>query len=75
MKMAKRVGVTGQGSRHRRSRHGFARLCSAARSIGGLSAPRERRPPVRLDRCQNRIDDLRTQVPSTDDLREELPAS
>ena len=41
--------------------------------IGGLSALVN--DEQRLDQLQNRIDDLRTELPSTGQLREELPAS
>ncbi len=73
LKMAKRVGVTGKGVAIGGLVTAVLGLLLGGAVIAGLSAlvNDERR----LDQLQNRIDDLRTEVPSTDQLREELPAS
>ena len=72
LKMAQRVGVTGKGVALGGLVTAVLGLLLGGAVLGGLSAlvNDERR----LDQLQNRIDDLRTQVPSTDELRQELPS-
>ena len=73
LKMAKRVGVTGKGVAIGGLVTAVLGLLLGGAVIAGLSAlvNDERR----LDQLQNRIDDLRSEAPSTDELREELPTS
>ena len=73
LKMAKRVGVTGKGVALGGLVTAALGLLLGGAVIGGLSALVN--DESRLDQLQNRIDDLRTQVPSTDEVRSELPAS
>ena len=72
LKMAKRVGVTGKGVAIGGLVTAVLGLLLGGAVIGGVSAlvNDERR----LDQLQNRIDDLRTQLPSTDEVRSELPS-
>ena len=72
LKMAKRVGVTGKGVALGGLVTAVLGLLLGGAVLGGLAAlvNDERQ----LDRLQNRIDDLRTQVPSTDEVRSELPS-
>lgn len=73
LKMAKRVGVTGKGVAIGGLVTAVLGLLLGGAVIAGLSALVN--DESRLDQLQNRIDDLRTEVPSTDQLRQELPAS
>jgi hypothetical protein len=73
LKMAKRVGVTGKGVAIGGLVTAVLGLLLGGAVLGGLSALVN--DDQRLDQLQNRIDDLRTEVPSTDQLRQELPAS
>ena len=73
LKMAKRVGVTGKGVAIGGLVTAVLGLLLGGAVIGGLAALVN--DDRQLDRLQNQIDDLRTDVPSTDELREELPAS
>ena len=73
LKMAKRVGVTGKGVAIGGLVTAVLGLLLGGAVIGGLSALVN--DEQRLDQLQNRIDDLRSEAPSTDELREELPTS
>ena len=73
LKMAKRVGVTGKGVAIGGLVTAVLGLLLGGAVIGGLSALVN--DEQRLDQLQNQIDELRTDVPSTDELRSELPAS
>ena len=73
LKMAKRVGVTGKGVAIGGLVTAVLGLLLGGAVIAGLSALVN--DESRLDQLQNRIDDLRTEAPSTDELREELPTS
>ncbi len=73
LKMAKRVGVTGKGVALGGLVTAVLGLLLGGAVIAGLSAlvNDERR----LDQLQNQIDGLRTEAPSTDELRQEVPAN
>ena len=73
LKMSKRPGVTGHGVAVGGLVTSILGLLLGGAVIAGLSALVN--DESRLDQLQNRIDDLRSEVPSTDQLREELPAS
>ena len=73
LKMAKRVGVTGKGVAIGGLVTAVLGLLLGGAVIAGLSALVN--DEQRLDQLQNRIDNLRTEVPSTGELREELPTS
>ena len=73
LKMAKRVGVTGKGVAIGGLVTAVLGLLLGGAVIGGLSALVN--DEQRLDQLQNQIDELRSDVPSTDELRSELPAS
>ena len=73
LKMAKRVGVTGKGVAIGGLVTALLGLLLGGAVIGGLSALVN--DEQRLDQLQNQIDELRSDVPSTDELRSELPAS
>jgi hypothetical protein len=73
LKMAKRVGVTGKGVAIGGLVTAVLGLLLGGAVIAGLSALVN--DEQRLDQLQNRIDDLRSEAPSTDELREELPTS
>ncbi len=73
LKMAKRVGVTGKGVALGGLVTAVLGLLLGGAVIAGLSAlvNDERR----LDQLQNQIDGLRTEAPSTDELRQEVAAN
>jgi hypothetical protein len=73
LKMAKRVGVTGKGVAIGGLVTAVLGLLLGGAVIAGLSALVN--DEQRLDQLQNRIDNLRSEAPSTDELREELPTS
>jgi len=73
LKMADRVGVTGKGVAIGGLVTAVLGLLLGGAVIAGLSALVN--DESRLDQLQNRIDDLRADLPSTDEVREELPAS
>lgn len=73
LKMAKRVGVTGKGVAIGGLVTAVLGLLLGGAVLAGLAALVN--DESQLDRLQNRIDDLRTELPSTDQLREELPSS
>ncbi|CAA9346348.1 MAG: hypothetical protein AVDCRST_MAG16-2080 [uncultured Frankineae bacterium] len=66
------MGVTGRGVAIGGLATAVLGLLIGAAVIGGVSALVN--DEQRLDQLQNRIDDLRTEVPSTDELRSELPS-
>ena len=68
LKMAKRVGVTGKGVAVGGLVTAVLGLLLGGAVIGGLSALVN--DEQRLDQLQNQIDDLRDQVPSTDEVRQ-----
>ena len=72
LKMAKRVGVTGKGVAIGGLVTALLGLLIGGSVLGGLSALVN--DEARLDQLQNRIDDLRADLPSTDQLRSELPS-
>ena len=73
LKMAKRVGVTGKGVAIGGLVTAVLGLLLGGAVIAGLSALVN--DEQRLDQLQNRIDDLRSEAPSTDELRPELPTN
>jgi membrane-bound ClpP family serine protease len=73
LKMAKRVGVTGKGVAIGGLVTAVLGLLLGGAVIAGLSALVN--DEQRLDQLQNQIDNLRSEVPSTDEVRQELPAS
>ena len=72
LKMAKRVGVTGKGVAIGGLVTAVLGLLLGGAVIAGLSALVN--DEQRLDQLQNQIDDLRSEVPSTDEVRQELPS-
>ena len=72
LKMAKRVGVTGKGVAIGGLVTAVLGLLLGGAVLGGLSALVN--DEQRLDQLQHRIDDLRTKLPSTDQVRQELPS-
>ncbi len=72
LKMAKRVGVTGKGVAIGGLVTAVLGLLLGGAVIAGLSALVN--DEQRLDQLQNQIDDLRSEVPSTDEVRSELPS-
>ena len=72
LSMSKRPGVTGRGVAIGGLVTAVLGLLIGGAVIAGLSALVN--DEQRLDQLQNRIDDLRTEVPSTDELRSELPS-
>jgi membrane-bound ClpP family serine protease len=70
--MAKRVGVTGKGVAIGGLVTAVLGLLLGGAVIGGLSALVN--DEQRLDQLQNRIENLRDDVPSTGEVREQLPS-
>ena len=73
LKMAKRVGVTGRGVAIGGLVTAVLGLLLGGAVIGGLSALVN--DEGRLDQLQNRIDDLRADLPSTDEVRNQVDPS
>ena len=73
LKMSKRIGVTGKGVAIGGLVTAVLGLLLGGAVIAGLSALVN--DEQRLDQLQNQIEQLRTDVPSTGELREELPTS
>ena len=71
MKMAKRVGVTGKGVAIGGLVTSILGLLLGAAVLAGAAAVVN--DEAQLDRLQNWIEDARNDLPSTQDLREELP--
>jgi hypothetical protein len=73
LKMAKRVGVTGRGVAIGGLVTAVLGLLLGGAVLGGLSALVN--DESRLDQLQNQIDDLRDDVPSTGEIRNEIEPS
>ena len=72
LKMAKRPGVTGRGVALGGLVTAVLGLLLGGAVLGGLAAVVN--DEQRLDQLQNRLDDLRADLPSTGEIREELPS-
>ena len=72
LKMAKRIGVTGKGVAIGGLVTAVLGLLLGGAVLGGLSALVN--DEQRLDQLQNRIENLRDDLPSTGEVRQELPS-